>query len=108
MEPFSIIIIAVVAGSFLYAGYSIWRIKKNGIETDAFVSRIEERESSDADGVTFYEDYYVRYQDREGRTQEAIISNPKRKGLVLGARIRIRYLPEKPNNVVYIGLKDRE
>ena len=106
MEPFSIIIIAVVAGSFLYAGYTIWQTKKKGIATDAFVSRIEERESSDEDGVSFYEDYYVRYQDQEGRTNEAIISNPKRKGLVLGARIRIRYLPGKPNYAVYIGLKE--
>ena len=108
MDTFSLVIIVVVAGSFLYAGYNIWRTKKNGIETDAFVTRIEERESHDSDGVTYYDDYYVRYQDQEGRTIEATISNPKRKGLALGARIRIRYLPEKPNSVVYIGLKNDE
>jgi len=28
--------------------------------------------------------------------------------LALGVRIRIRYLPEKPNSVVYIGLKNDE
>ena len=108
IDTFSLVIIVVVAGSFLYSGYNIWRTKKNGIETDAFVTRIEERESHDSDGVTYYDDYYVRYQDQEGRTIEATISNPKRKGLVLGARIRIRYLPEKPNSVVYIGLKNDE
>jgi hypothetical protein len=108
MDTFSLVIIVVVAGSFLYAGYNIWRTKKNGIETDAFVTRIEERESHDSDGVTYYDDYYVRYQDQEGRTTEATISNPKRKGLAPGARIRIRYLPEKPNSVVYIGLKKDE
>jgi len=107
-DIFSLVIIAVVAGSFLYAGYNIWRTKKNGIETDAFVTRIEERETHDSDGVTYYDDYYVRYQDQEGRTTEATISNPKRKGLAPGARIRIRYLPEKPNSVVYIGLKKDE
>ena len=62
MDTFSLVIIVVVAGSFLYAGYNIWRTKKNGIETDAFVTRIEERESHDSDGVTYYDDYYVRYQ----------------------------------------------
>ena len=36
IDTFSLVIIVVVGGSFLYAGYSIWRTKKNGIETDAF------------------------------------------------------------------------
>lgn len=53
MDAFSLVIIVVVAGSFLYAGYNIWRTKKHGIETDAFVTRIEERESHDSDGTTW-------------------------------------------------------
>lgn len=43
IDTFSLVIIVAVGGSFLYAGYSIWRTKKNGIETDAFVTRISDK-----------------------------------------------------------------
>ncbi len=108
-DPFSLIIIAFVAGGFLSAGYHIWQTKRCGIETEAYVTRIEERETYDSDGAAVsYEDCYVCYRDAEGRCVEATVSNPARKGLVPGAWIRIRYLPERPEAVVYVGMKKDE
>ena len=106
LEPFTIIIIVVVGGAFLYSGYNIWKTKRDGIETDAFVTRVEEHNSYDSDGASTTYYYYVRYQNQEGNTVEGLITNPKsKKGVVVGSRIRILYRPEKPESVVYIGLK---
>lgn len=54
--------------------------KKEGIETDAVVSRIELHEWSNT-GETWVqndvmEEYYITYTDHDGRTVEAMLSNP--------------------------------
>ena len=98
MNPFAIIVILFVIVAAGYVFYNIQRIKKNGIETDAVITRIEDVGT----GTDTSYDYYVCYMER-GQKIEAKISNPGfGKGLDIGAEIRIRFLPEKPNIVVWI------
>ncbi len=102
MDPFSLFVVSLVVSSFLWAGYHIRQIRKNGIETEAVVTDIEERQVTDGDGFPMtYEDYHVRYR-LNGRTVRATISNPVR-GLAVGSVILIRYLPEKEDSVIYMG-----
>ena len=102
MNAFSIIVIAFIAAVGLYVGYKTWYTKKNGIETSAFVTRITEDTQADSDGVSTTYNYYVQYTTDEGRSQEALISNPGFKGFKVGDQIKIKYLPEKPNAAVWI------
>ena len=75
-------------------------IQKNGIETDAVVSRIDEHETRNNDGSreTHYT-YYVRYQTQDGQTVEAKLGNASPL-IGVGSRLRIKYLPEKPKYVI--------
>lgn len=76
------------------------RIKRLGTETDAVVSRIERVESRNDDGsthATVY--YYVSYLNDELRNVEAVLMTPP-KGLEVGTRLRVRYLPDKPKFAV--------
>ena len=76
------------------------RIKRLGTETDAVVSRIEREESRNDDGSTHTSVYYyVSYLDDELRNVEAVLMTPP-KGLEMGTRLRIRYLPDKPKFAV--------
>ena len=102
MSPFAIIIIVFVAAVGLFVGYKNLYTKKNGIETEATVTRIEEDIQSDSDGISTTYKYYVRYTTAEGQPQDALISNPGFKKCDVGDRIRIKYLPEKPNAAVWI------
>lgn len=102
MSPFAIIVIVFVAAVGLYVGYKNLYTKKNGIETEATVTRIEEETQADSDGISTTYMYYVRYTTAEGQSQDAQITNPGFKRLKVGDQIKIKYLPEKPNAVVWI------
>ena len=95
--PAILILLVILAG----AAYIFCRIhytKKNGIETDAVITAIEDEGLGTEASYTCYVRYYAG-----GQTVEARLSNPGfGKGLELGAQIRIRYLPEKPNTVVWV------
>ena len=98
MNPFAIIAVLLFIAGAGYVFYNIQRIKKNGIETDAVITRIEDV----GIGTDTSYDYYVCYTER-GQKIEAKLSNPGfGRGLEVGAEIRIRYLPEKPNIAVWI------
>ena len=98
MNPFAIIAILLIIAGASFIFYNIHRIKKNGIETDAVITRIEDA----GIGTDTSYDYYVCYTER-GQKIEARLSNPGfGKGLEVGAEIRIRFLPEKPNIAVWI------
>lgn len=102
MIPYVIILIVIAVAAFVF--YRIWYVKKHGIEVEGVISRIEE--GMDSDSSVSYT-YYVRYvrSDNEGngQTTEALLSNPGfAKGLEVGARIKIKYLPEKPNMAVWV------
>ena len=96
------IIIAFIAFGFARTFYRIFRVKRDGIEALGCVSRIEERDSTDPDGIpTTYYDYYVRYQTQDGWNLEAELSNPSNR-LAFGDMIKIKYLPENPYTVVWV------
>ena len=98
MNPFAIIAVLLFIAGAGYVFYNIQRIKKNGIETDAVITRIEDV----GIGTDTSYDYYVCYTER-GQKIEAKLSNPGfGGGLEVGAEIRIRFLPEKPNIAVWI------
>lgn len=100
MEWYFYALIALVAvcmiGGFIYTAKRNQKIKANGIETDAVISRIKEIESEDSEGrrETHYE-YFVKYVNQNGQTVEAKLSNPPRFPRE-GQQLRIKYLPEKP------------
>ena len=73
-----------------------WQIKArwSGIEADATVSRIE-RDVRTSDGAEFPRRfYYVCFQAPDGQQNESRLLNPKDL-LVVGTKVKIRYLPEK-------------
>lgn len=75
------------------------KINQNGIETDAVISRIKEKEEVDADqNVTTSYEYFVTYKNETGETVEAQLGNPPRLATE-GSQLRIKYLPEKPKYV---------
>lgn len=105
MGVFEIILIAF--GVLIGIG-AIWaflfsrRVKKDGIDAQATVSRIEVSESLDADGtVSRTETVWITYRNLNGETVEAMLSNPK-KGLQESSRILIRYLPERQDYPVLV------
>ena len=84
------IIFLVVLAAFAIGG--IWayvvskKVKEEGIETDAVVSRIELHE----------------YTNQEGKTVEAMLSNPGDHKFEEGDRLRIKYLPDKQEYPVMV------
>ena len=108
MEEYIPIILSVVGfGSvivfFLYKFLTNRKIKKNGIQTEAVLTRVDEHTTRDDDG---YEHstytYYVEYTNEAGQKVEALLNNdPHTK--TIGQTLTIRYLPEKPGRAVYIN-----
>ena len=105
VDIFSLVIIAIVASGAVYAFYSIMKVKRNGIEVDAVVTRIDEDVRTDADGIYTDYTYYVRYRTLEGRVIEATLANPKSR-LREGNNVRIKYLPENDNYPVLVQILD--
>ena len=106
-DLFSGAVIAIVAGGLLTGLFNIARVKRNGIEAEAYVTRLEEHESTDSDGdMSVYYDVYVLYTTKEGRRVEAALSNPKNR-LTPGDRVTIKYLPGKEEQPVFIKMSER-
>lgn len=104
------IVFAVILAAFVIGG--IWafavtkKVKKEGIETDALVSRVELHEWGDIEthgSVT--EEYYITYTDQDGRATEAMLSNPGSHQFKEGDRIRIKYLPDRKEYPVLVTVK---
>ncbi len=74
-------------------------IKKNGIVTNAVVTRIEEVRDTDEDGTSIRYEYYVQYQMQNGQIVEAKLGKvPKR--TAVGNWLVIKYLPDRPDYVL--------
>lgn len=109
-----IFVIACLAG-IIYTAKRNNEIKNNGIQTSAVVSKIEETESTDSDGISsgvIYK-YFVTYQTQDGRYVEARLVSGKsidnqngpnswNHDLYEGCSVYIKYLPEKPNYVIRV------
>ncbi len=78
------------------------KIQKYGVETDAVISRVSRSERTDSDGRSdTYYTYYVTFTAQDGRTVEAMLDTEP-SDTRIGARVRIKYLPEKPKNVILL------
>ena len=101
-----VILLIVVAGG-IYAFISYNKIKKNGIEAEAEVSRINVERTERIDNDTNMietetsKTYYVKYKNENGEEIESLLSNPKM-GLKEGDIIKIKYLPENTKNVIRV------
>ena len=99
-----IVLVIVIAGIFNFLANN--KIRNNGIEAEAEVSRIDIRttETVDEDGMTdtdTTETYYVKYKNSNDEVIEAMLNNPGM-GLKEGDILKIKYLKEKPKKVIRI------
>ena len=96
------IAVAVVVGIIIFTVMSNNAINKNGIETDAVVSRIDEDTSRDDNGdINTTYTYYVSYQTEDGTVVEAKLGKAPH-NIRQGMQLRIKYLPEKPKYVIAV------
>lgn len=111
MDPTIIItigIVIIVLGGIVFTIISNNKIKKNGIEAEAEIFRIEVERTRTIDNESGMVDesetrnYFVKYKNQEGQEIEAKLNNPKMNSKE-GDIIKIKYLPEKPNKVVRIN-----
>ena len=89
-------------------------IDRDGIETDAVVSRVQKNVSTDSDGmVTVSCLYYVTFRTMSGETVEAQLGSGKSVDFHIGKKtwdhdlhegtgVRIKYLPDKTNYVIRV------
>ena len=105
------IVFGVILAAFTIGG--IWafvvtkKVKKEGIETDELVSRVELHEWGEGIGdagssSNVSEEYYITYTNQEGRAVEALLSNPGDHVFKEGDRIRIKYLPDRQDYPVLV------
>ena len=101
---FEVMIIAFVALSFLWTLFKIIRVRMLGVEVNAFITRLEEHETTDADGIpSEYYEVYVRYQTKDGRTVNTSLANSN-VFLNVGDRVRIKYIPGQEHYPVLAGI----
>ena len=117
MQQYAWIFIAVFALVFLAVSLHNRRINgeidRDGIETDAVVSRVYEHPLSGMDGRTAAYTYYVTYRSTNGQSVEAELGSGKSVDLRVGKKdwdsdlkegtpVRIKYLPGKPDFAIRI------
>ena len=95
---------ALIVAAAIYTFIRNRKIRKNGVETDAVVSRIDESVSASPDTVDVNYIYYVTYVSQDGKTVEARLDSAPGYTRV-GEPVRIKYLPEKPNFAVIVKNK---
>ena len=101
---FEVLIIAFIAASFLWTFFKIIRVKILGVEVNALVTRLEEHETTDADGIpNEYYEAYIRYQTQDGRTVNTSLANSNT-FLNVGDWVRIKYIPGQEEYPVLAGI----
>ena len=102
--PYIAAVFFVLTGAaFVYAVYVRRKIQTEGVETNAVVTSVETRDSTDADGFTSTEFYYrVRYQNQAGESVDGVLQffMVGRKNLQVGDWVKIKYLPDRPQQPV--------
>ena len=95
-------VVALIIGFVIYTVIRNGKIRKNGVEADAVVSRIEEEQTvSSEDGVDYTYTHYVTYRNPQGETVEAKLDHAPGRTRV-GDTVKIKYLPEKPHFAVLV------
>lgn len=77
------------------------RIDKDGIETDAIVSRVEKGLETEDTSSSFYT--YVRFTDVYGEERECIMSISPDVQFEEGEQIRIKYIPGEYDMVRHVS-----
>ena len=96
------VVAVLLIGGLVYSWLRSKKIKENGLEAEAVISRIKEIEDRDEKGsVTYRYEYFVRYRNQAGETVEAKLGNPPRRARE-GDQLRVKYLPEKPRYALAI------
>lgn len=101
------VILAVVGAGLAYYLATTNKVKKEGIEAEATVSRVDREVTNIVDNESGLVDsntsktFYVKYKTAEGEEVEAVLSNPTMRQKY-GDVIKIKYLPERPTQVVRI------
>ena len=108
-ETLLIIVLAAFAIGGIWAFVVTKKVKTEGFETDAVVSRVELHEWSGGTGDLWAQDsvteeYYITYANQEGKTVEAMLSNPGDHTFKAGDRIIIRYLPDRQDYPVLVKI----
>ena len=101
-DPIALVIMVIVFGAFAHALFYQWKVRRNGHETEAVIIYIEEKSHSGSDGIEYYYDFHVTYQDHEGTFREGVIANPIFSKVEEGDTVIIRYVDNKPQSPVYI------
>ena len=102
-----IFVFIFILGVLIYNIVMNNRIKNEGFEAQAIVSRIDINvtetihEGSNITDTDTTKTYYVKYKDQFDNEYEAKLNNPSW-NLKEGDNITIKYLPEKPEVVVKI------
>ena len=93
-------IILIGVAILMFLGFKQNRkIKKEGLDAKAVVTRIEEHRDADDDGPTVEYKYFVEYRAQDGKTYEAELGSvPKR--TQVGDEMIIKYLPDRPYYVL--------
>lgn len=99
-----VIILALFVIGWIWAFIVSRKVKTEGIDTEALVSRVELHEWSGeiGDASTFTEEYYITYTNQEGQSVEAMLTNFGDHTFKEGDRIQIRYLPERQDYPVLV------
>lgn len=86
------------------------KVKKEGIKTEAVISRIEEHEWAGETGE-FHDsgditrEYYITYTGQDGKQVEAMLTNTGGQEFSVGARVVIKYLPNRQDYPVFLRLR---
>ena len=97
------ILLIVVFAAYIFRNYWWWLFKAKwyGIETDAYISRIE-KDKRFSDGADYPRRFfYVSFPRQDGLQTEARLLNPKG-ALLVGDKVRIKYLEEKNDCAVLV------
>ena len=96
------VIVVILIVGFIFNYRRSKKINAQGVEADAFISRIQEIEHTDDNGNRDVEyQYYVKYRDGSGAVFEAKLGNPPAFARE-GQQVRIKYLPEKPKYALMV------
>ncbi|MBR4235556.1 MAG: hypothetical protein IKR85_05770 [Clostridia bacterium] len=104
-----IILLAAFAAGWIGAFIVSKKVKTEGIETEAVVSRIELHEWSGGTGETWAgnsvtKEYYITFTNNQGQSVESLLSNPGNHTFTEGDRLRIKYLPDRQEYPVLVEI----
>lgn len=108
-ETFFFVILAAFVIGGIWAFIVTKKAKKEGIETEAVVSRIELHEWSGFigdvyTGPSITKDYYITCRNKQGHSVEALLSNPGDHEFQEGDRMVIKYLPDRQDYPVLVKI----